>query len=104
MNAPFDAFITVHKTTPEFLLVPDTDRAKYNDLYSTRIKAVGSMDNAKKHAREFAKTHNLTPAERNWRDHSPLRPKGRPVDWDDYAARWYKRDNGELVFLDINRC
>ena len=102
---PFDAFITVHKTTPEFLMVPDPNPANYSDLYSIRVRAVGSMANAKKHARELAKTHNLEPAERAWRKYSPLCDKWtvEECNWEMYAARWYKTQDGTLVFLDINR-
>ena len=70
-----------------------------------RIRNVGSMDNAKRHARRIANELGLKPRERNWAtlktDFAP--DSGLHGGWESEAHRVYSKPNGDKIAIEIKR-
>ena len=66
---------------------------------SLTVKNVGSMDNAKKHARKFAKSLNVEPVERNWKTERTNYSKYSEIEgsWESRATRRYVTKSGTRV-------
>lgn len=85
-HAPFDAHITIgHK-----------------EQY---IKNVGSMDNAKRHAKRLADELGLKPKQRNWETISTqyAANSGMYGGWESEANRLYQSADGKEVLANILR-
>lgn len=72
---------------------------------SRHVKNVGSMDNAKKHARKFTKSLKLKPVSRNWKTESTnfAEDSGLHGSWESRATRQYIGSLGERVEVTILR-